>query len=477
MEFNSWQFILFLAVVMVFYHLTPTRGAKNTLLLFASYAFYAAWDWRFGTLILLSTVTDFFVGKRIYLSSSESTRRWWLVFSLVVNLSVLGFFKYFNFFMGSFLGTLHSLGLQVEPAYFNIILPIGISFYTFQTLSYTIDIYRRQLKPTSSFVNFALFVALFPQLIAGPIERARNILPQLQVDNIISKRHLWMGLQLIFWGLFKKVYVADNVALIVDQLFDSSAELSFGLAYLAVLGFAVQIYADFSAYSDIARGCAKIFGIDLMQNFRNPYLACSPQDFWRRWHISLSTWLRDYLYVPLGGNRGGQLFSYRNLLLTMILGGLWHGAAWNFVWWGIYHGALLAMHRYSASIFRIEVPRVLSIPIMFHLTLFGWLLFRCTRTVFVDGVPDDQSFEQIGEFLGAWSRGVGFDADLLTVAMQLALFAVPLFAFELLNAKHRLWHPLYFGSRVRSILISALLLFLIVRYGVQNADSFIYFQF
>ncbi len=476
-EFNSWLYLFFLVVVATSYYFLNRRHSKNILLLVASYGFYAAWDWRFCSLILLSTVADFFVGQRIHASENEVIRRRFLVFSLTLNLGLLAVFKYFNFFSSSFQATLHTLGIPLDPFYANIILPIGISFYTFQTLSYTIDIYRRQLEPTKSFSSFALFVAFFPQLIAGPIERARNILPQLAANHEITKSHLWIGLQLILWGLFKKVFIADNIAIVVDNLFEQSAVLTFDLAYLAVLAFAIQIYADFSAYSDIARGSAKIFGIDLMQNFRNPYIATSPQDFWRRWHISLSTWLRDYLYIPLGGNRGGALLSYRNLFVTMVLGGLWHGAAWNYVLWGFYQGSLLAVHRWLTSVFRIRIPRILAMVIMFHFTLFGWMLFRSTRTVVVGGVPMDQSFSQIAEFISAWSRGLDLEADFWSAFAKIMLFGAPLFLFELLNSKHRLWHPLYFRSRPVSIVICALMLFLVVRYGVQNANSFIYFQF
>jgi alginate O-acetyltransferase complex protein AlgI len=477
MEFNSWQFVLFFMAVVAIYRVTPSRLQKNIVLLITSYAFYSAWDWRFCGLILVSTLVDFLVGKKIHASASQANRKRWLFLSLSVNLGILGFFKYFNFFVGSFVSVLHDIGLNADATYFNIILPIGISFYTFQTMSYTIDIYRNKLKPTSSLIDFAVFVAFFPQLIAGPIERAANILPQLKADHVVSKRHLWIGLQLILWGLFKKVYVADNVAIIVDRLFDDSANLPIGLVYLASFGFAVQIYADFSAYSDIARGCAKVFGIDLMRNFRNPYIASNPQDFWGRWHISLSTWLRDYLYIPLGGNRRTEFFTYRNLILTMVLGGLWHGAAWNYVLWGIYHGSILVLYRYVKNTFSFQIPRLFSILIMFHFTLFGWLLFRSTRTVIVDGARVDESFMQIGELLGAWTRGFMFDGVFMSTAYQLLLFSVPLFLPEILNARHRLWHPLYFGSRMRSICVVSLMLFLVVRYGVQNANSFIYFQF
>ncbi|MCH9694269.1 MAG: MBOAT family protein [Gammaproteobacteria bacterium] len=477
MEFNSWRFVVFLVAVVAVYGLVRSRQQKNIVLLVSSYLFYSAWDWRFCSLIILSTVSDFLIARRIYFSESSASRRRWLALSICINLGVLGFFKYFNFFANNVVGFFAALGLNVDVVYLNIILPIGISFYTFQTMSYTIDVYRGKLKPTDSFVNFAVFVSFFPQLIAGPIERAKNILPQLAAEHGLTVRQVLIGTQLICWGLFKKVYVADNVAFIVDELFGNSAELSFGLAYLAVLGFAVQIYADFSAYSDIARGCAKIFGIDLMQNFRNPYIATSPQDFWRRWHISLSTWLRDYLYIPLGGNRGRKYVAYRNLLVTMILGGLWHGAAWNFVFWGIYHGSILGIHRFLSAHIKLSIPKWISVFTMFQFTLFGWLLFRCTRVVFVDGVPEDQSFTQIGEFFGAWSRGIGFDSSFLDMAGRLLFFSVPLFAFEALNFRNRLWFPLQFGSRLLSVSVVALMLFLVVRYGVQDASSFIYFQF
>jgi D-alanyl-lipoteichoic acid acyltransferase DltB (MBOAT superfamily) len=477
MEFNSWRFLIFLAVVILVYSATRSRRQQNLTLLLSSYVFYAAWDWRFCSLILLSTVSDYFIARRMHALGQSPSRRRWLILSICINLSVLGFFKYFNFFVASFAGLLSSAGIHTDIFYLNIILPIGISFYTFQTMSYTIDVYRGKLDPSRSFVNFAVFVAFFPQLIAGPIERARNILPQLVKDHAITKVHFLIGTQLIAWGLFKKVFVADNVSIIVDDLFGDSASLTFGLSYLAVLGFAVQIYADFSAYSDIARGCAKIFGIDLMQNFRNPYVATSPQDFWRRWHISLSTWLRDYLYIPLGGNRGGRSSAYRNLLITMILGGLWHGAAWNFVIWGVYHGSILAIHRYLTRQFKIVIPKIVAIFLMFQFTLFGWLLFRCTRVAIIDGMPVDQSFQQLGEMMGSLGRGLGIDAIFLATAGQLVFFGLPLFIFEAMNSRHRLWFPLDFGSRARSIVVIALMLFLVVRYGVQDANSFIYFQF
>ena len=268
-----------------------------------------------------------------------------LMVSLVTQLGLLGVFKYFNFFADSLSAALHGIGIQASELHLNIVLPVGVSFYTFQSLSYTIDIYRRQLKPTDRFFDFALFVAYFPQLQAGPIERARHLLPQLANPRRPTFDQISRGLYLIVLGFFKKIAIADGVAPIADQVFGSSGRVSWIDVVVGTVLFAVQIYCDFSGYTDIARGISKLFGIDLMVNFNQPYFATNPQDFWRRWHISLSTWLRDYLYVPLGGNHGNLLFVCRNLMITMLLGGLWHGAAWNFVLWGFYQGSMLCAYR------------------------------------------------------------------------------------------------------------------------------------
>ncbi len=311
--------------------------------------------------------------------------------SIAANLSILGFFKYFDFFADSFARLLSTFGMEADWPTLNIVLPVGISFYTFQTLSYTIDVYRRKLDPTKSFLDFALFVAFFPQLVAGPIVRASHLLPQILRPRRITSPEIDAGLFLILWGYFKKVVIADNVGLIANQVFGDYGQYQGIDIVIGTLAFAVQIYCDFSGYTDIARGLCKLMGFDLMLNFRLPYLADSPSDFWQRWHISLSSWLRDYLYIPLGGNRHGELATYRNLMITMLLGGLWHGAAWTFVIWGAYHGVLLCVYRAASDcrhIFAVQDSysrgnstvqssiRALRISIMFGFTLLGWLIFR-----------------------------------------------------------------------------------------------------
>lgn len=346
MLFNTWTFLVFALVVYGLYYVLPFRG-QNRMLLVASYVFYGAWDWRFLSLIVLSSLIDYVAAQRIAAAASPSPRKRWLLLSCVANLGLLGVFKYFGFFAQSFADLGALVGWQVDAVTLDIVLPVGISFYTFQTMSYTIDVYRGTLRPVRSFEDFALFVAYFPQLVAGPIERASHLLPQLTKPRTIRREQVYEGAWLIAWGLFKKAVIADNVAPRIDEVFLLGNDWASGGACLvAIYGFAIQIYCDFSGYSDVARGLGKLQGVDIMRNFQIPYVATNPSEFWRRWHISLSTWLRDYLYVPLGGNRGGPLRTYRNLLLTMILGGLWHGAAWTFVLWGVYQGGLLALHRF-----------------------------------------------------------------------------------------------------------------------------------
>ena len=316
---------------------------------------------------------------------------WCLIVSLVTQLGLLGVFKYFNFFADSLATALNNLGIEGHQLHLNIVLPVGVSFYTFQSLSYTIDIYRRQFKPTDRFFDFALFVAYFPQLQAGPIERARQLIPQLSRPRLLNIEQSSRGMYLIILGFFKKIAIADGVAPIVDQVFGSTGRVSWIDVIVGAVLFAVQIYCDFSGYTDIARGLSKLLGIDLVVNFNQPYFATNPQDFWRRWHVSLSTWLRDYLYVPLGGNRGGLLFVCRNLMITMLLGGLWHGAAWNFVLWGFYQGALLCAYRVWIEVglkgrlaqralpfpaLQREPLHLVSHVVFFLFVCYGWLIFR-----------------------------------------------------------------------------------------------------
>jgi len=379
--FNSITFFIFFSIVLILYFLLPHRW-QNRMLLVASYFFYGWWDWRFLSLIFVSTATDYLCGIQIHQKPNKAEKKKYLLISIITNLSLLGFFKYWNFFTDSFVVLLSQIGVQPSFPTLNIVLPVGISFYTFQTLTYSIDIYRGELEPTYEIIDFALFVAFFPQLVAGPIERAKRLLPQIKNSREFKKEQFLRGLHLIFWGLFKKVFLADNLGLIVDQVYGNPQ--STGIEYIiGSWAFAFQIYGDFSGYSDIARGSSKCMGFELMHNFRQPYFAVNPSDIWLRWHISFSSWLRDYLYIPLGGNRKGVWKTYRNLLLTMSLGGLWHGAGWNFILWGVYHGALLCLQRlYQSS----KIKATTAIPslgahllkafIVFQLFCIGLVIFR-----------------------------------------------------------------------------------------------------
>jgi alginate O-acetyltransferase complex protein AlgI len=403
----------------------------------------------------------------------ENRRRYSMFLSIVMNLAILGFFKYFNFFIDSLVTALNTAGIAAAPSHFDIVLPVGISFYTFQSMSYAIDIYRRELKPAEKFLDFALFVSFFPQLVAGPIERAQHLLPQILTPRKITFEMTSRGLFLIMFGLFKKIAIADGVAQTVDQIFNSTGQLSWLDVVAGTMLFAVQIYCDFSGYSDIARGTAKLFGIDIMVNFRLPYFARSPKDFWNRWHISLSTWLRDYLYIPLGGGRGNITFICRNLLLTMLLGGLWHGAAWNFVLWGAYHGVALSIHRVmmaknrsveTIDSFAIAVAKTLGFGMF---TLYGWLLFRA------------HSFGQITDFthiLFTGKGGLNLTASFPPLSAALGLIVLVIWEMsQFKNGGSGRFYQRY--PAVLNGLIIATMIFLTVM-GMSNAPAqFIYFQF
>ena len=343
MLFNSYEYALFLIVVLVAYHLLLKRRLQNVVLLLASYWFYAAWDARFLSLIWISTIVDYTVGLRIQASRDAGRAqrgRYWLGLSLATNLGLLGFFKYYGFFIDSAVDFLQGFGFSASPSTLSVILPVGISFYTFQTLSYTFDVWRGSLAPTRNALDFALFVAFFPQLVAGPIERASRLLPQIQRDRSVASADVSTGIYLILTGLVRKVVIADTAGLIADKYFADPASHGGLELVVGILLYTLQIYGDFAGYSNIARGSARLLGFELMRNFRHPYFSASVTEFWQRWHISLSTWLRDYLYIPLGGNRRGVRRTYVNLLATMLLGGLWHGASWNFVIWGGLQGSI-----------------------------------------------------------------------------------------------------------------------------------------
>jgi len=336
MLFNSIDFAVFLPIVFVLYWFVANKDLKlqNFLILAVSYIFYGWWDWRFLSLILFSTIVDYFVGHYLHKQEGANKRKLLLWTSIFVNLGFLGFFKYYNFFLDNFVQAFSFFGNTLNTNSLNIILPVGISFYTFQTLSYSIDIYRKKLKPTNDFVAFAAFVSFFPQLVAGPIERATNLLPQFKKQRHFDYINAVNGLKQILWGLFKKVVIADNCAVFVNIIFESPDDFSGSTLLLGAVFFAFQIYGDFSGYSDIAIGTSKLFGFKLMQNFAFPYFSRDIAEFWRRWHISLSTWFRDYLYIPLGGSRGSTLKQIRNVFIIFLVSGFWHGANWTFILWG-----------------------------------------------------------------------------------------------------------------------------------------------
>jgi len=395
-----WFFAVVCALVLANHRLWRSVKVQNVLLLIASYYFYAQWDWRFLSLIIISTLVDYVAGMKMI--SDASHRKRWLLFSLCTNLGILGFFKYFDFFVTEAQGGLQALGLDVNVSTLNIILPVGISFYTFQTLTYTIDIYRGQLKPTRNLLAFAAYVAFFPQLVAGPIERAANLLPQFEKSWVFDETRIIQGLRLILFGLVLKVCVADKLAPLVDQIFAAPESYNGGVLALGAVYFAFQIYGDFCGYSTIAIGLAKLLGFELMTNFRTPYFATSIQDFWRRWHISLSSFFRDYVYIPLGGSRTATLKKNRNLFVTFTVSGLWHGANWTFILWGMYHGMLLIAQNHLSKIGVPNIPKWLAnliyMCLTFVLVCIGWIIFRAPSIgeaytyilrVFTDlGVPD-----------------------------------------------------------------------------------------
>ncbi|WP_418509506.1 MBOAT family O-acyltransferase [Corallibacter sp.] len=384
MLFNSLDFAWFLPVVFILYWFVCNKSLKiqNALLVVVSYVFYGWWDWRFLTLIFFSTVVDFVVAKQLLKETHSKKRKRLLAVSLVCNLGLLGVFKYYNFFVSSWIDAWQLLGVSMAPATLNVILPVGISFYTFQTLSYTIDVYKKRLKPTSQFVEFAAFVAFFPQLVAGPIERASRLLPQFQRTRKFDYTFAISGFYLIIWGLFKKMVIADNCAFFVNQIFEDPGRYTAMELLMGSVLFAFQIYGDFSGYSDIAIGVARLFGFSLMTNFTFPYFSRNIAEFWRRWHISLSTWFRDYLYIPLGGSRGNIWKQLRNVFVVFLVSGFWHGANWTFVVWGGIHALLFlpllifkANKTYTNQI-KLSVKQLPNILVTFVLVCMAWVFFR-----------------------------------------------------------------------------------------------------
>ena len=391
MLFNSIEFLLFLPIVFVLYWFVFNKNIKhqNLLILVSSYFFYGWWDYRFLSLIILSTIVDYVIGLNISNQSSKNNQKILLWCSVLFNLGVLGFFKYYNFFIESWIDLFSSIGYEINSVWtLNIILPVGISFYTFQTMSYTIDIFKGKLNPTKDFVSFAAFVSFFPQLVAGPIERATNLLPQILNKREFKYEQGVQGLKLIFWGLFKKVVIADTLAPVVNDIFENYQDFGGVTLWLGAIYFAFQIYCDFSGYSDIAIGTSKLFGFEVMSNFKFPYFSRNIGEFWRRWHISLSTWFRDYLYIPLGGSKKGKRISLINIFIIFLVSGFWHGANWTFIVWGLFHSILFipsfvfkTNRKYVSSViaensFMPSLKEFVQVGTTFILVTIGWVFFR-----------------------------------------------------------------------------------------------------
>lgn len=474
MLFNTIEFAIFFVIVYSIYR-TLNHKPQNRFLLFSSYFFYGCWDWRFLGLIFISTVVDYVCGLKIYKENNANTRKNYLILSICTNLGILGFFKYFNFFTDNLESLVNLFGINLDLITLNIILPVGISFYTFQTMTYTIDIYRRQIKPTYDFLDFALFVSYFPQLVAGPIERAKSLLPQIVNKRNVTSGQIREGFTLILWGLFKKVFIADNLAKIVDAVFLKTGLFSGGEALLGVYAFAFQIYGDFSGYSDIARGTSKLMGIDLMVNFKLPYFVTNPRDFWKNWHISLSTWLRDYLYIPLGGNRFGNFELFRNLFLTMLLGGLWHGADWIFLIWGLYQGSILILYRLvEPFVKRIKINNsivrsfstALNIVFMFNITCIGWLIFR------------SKSVDQILNLLNNIIFNFSFNSLLEKHYLMEIIFYTWLLLFtQIIQLRYNNPIVIHKLPPIIRYAMYILIFYMIALWGDFGSNPFIYFRF
>lgn len=552
MSFTSWQYPLFLLGVVLLYWRLPLRG-RMTLLLAASYVFYGVWDVRFLALLLTSTCIDYYCGRAIvgerapvkqvfgvallpllwlggcavftdksgavqtwilstaaafpllftalyealWRKPAAAQRRAFLLLSILTNLAVLGFFKYFNFFGGSLLSLAGQLGFAPGWTLPTIILPVAISFYTFQSIAYSVDIYRGKAQPARDLLTFAAYLSFFPQLVAGPIERPNDLLPQFTKAAEFNWEHIHRGLRLLLIGLFKKIFVADNCALLANHVFNGQAELNAPWALLGVVAFAFQIYGDFSGYTDLARGSARLLGIHLNSNFRFPYAARGPSDFWTRWHITLSAWFRDYVYIPLGGNRAGTARTLGNLWIAMLLAGLWHGASWIFVLWGAYHAALLTLYRLVPWLRRLEQPAeparaALGVPpsggsattepakagtpngtpnggwpaiaVMFAFTLVGWAIFRAPNLTV------------LGNWFAAFANWLPVADAWLKPAAWLALHAVPLLLLQWVTRHARDEVELSEWPWPARGLAFALL-FLAVASSAVSEQEFIYFQF
>ncbi|QAU33434.1 MBOAT family protein [Janthinobacterium sp. 17J80-10] len=487
MLFYELKFIIPFAFILLLYTQLQ-RKAQNYLILFAGYLFYGMWDWRFLSLLLITTALDYSAGYLIDLCKPGSNKRkLYLALSMAVNLGMLSYYKYMNFFAES-LAHLLNVPIPANSFVANVILPAGISFYTFQSMSYVIDVYRGHIRAERNFVDFAAFVSYFPHLVAGPIQRADVLLAQITRDRELTLPGFFLGCRLFMFGLFKKLVVGDNVAKLVDPVFSNPQSFDSITLLVAAYAFSIQIYCDFSGYTDMARGVSKMMGINLTLNFNYPYFATSIRDFWTRWHISLSTWFRDYLYIPLGGNREGETRAIFNLFVTFLLSGLWHGAGWTYILWGAYHGTLVAIEHYCAKRrlgrWAQNMPVLLKMVITFHLVVFGWILFRVTSLaqfgMYLNGLFTWKTdWLQMLMQSKTWFDVFGVIASLAmgAITIKFLIYYLPLLGLDLLEwrAKGEVWEK----SRGRVIqgVVYGILLFLIFMFGVSNAKQFIYFQF
>lgn len=486
MLFNSIEFALFLPIVFALYWfvLPKNNTARNILLISAGYVFYGWWDWRFLLLLIFTSFVDFFVGQAIHKAQSSFKKKLFLATSLTINLGLLCFFKYFNFFIDSFHMAFSSIGIDMHLPVLKVLLPVGISFYTFQSLSYALDIYKEKMKPSGNIFQFFAFISFFPQLVAGPIERARTLLPQFADLHIFDYAKASDGMRRILWGLFKKVVVADTCAGYADQIFNSSQNLHGSILFLGAVLFAFQIYGDFSGYSDIALGLASLFGFTLMKNFNYPYFSRNIAEFWQRWHISLSSWFRDYLYIPLGGSRHGLFKHIRNVIIVFTVSGFWHGANWTYVFWGLINGLLfvpLVLANKNAPKGVIAENRILpglkeltGMIVTFILVCFAWIFFRAENMsqvlLIFKNMATGITLNPISE-----ARMIGLGAKPIASAFVLIFI---LYFIEWVHRKKDFaldivhWKPiLRWGTYITMIIV------VLVYFNLNTGRSFIYFQF
>ena len=478
MLFNSLNFALFLPIVFFLYWFVVNKKLRyqNLLLLISSYFFYACWDWRFLFLLIFSTLLDYYTGIKMSDAKDKQVKKFWFWLSVSINLGFLAAFKYYNFFATSFADAISNIGLSVSPWTLKVILPVGISFYTFHGLSYVIDIYNSKIKAEKNFIDYSVFVSFFPLLVAGPIERATHLLPQIQKKRLFNYANAIDGLRQILWGLFKKVIIADQCAEYANAIFNNAGNYSGSTLFLGALFFTFQIYGDFSGYSDIALGTARLFGIDLLRNFAFPYFSRDIAEFWRRWHISLSTWFRDYLYIPLGGSKGGTWMKVRNTFVIFLVSGFWHGANWTFIIWGflnalyIMPSIIFNTHRNNLDTvaqgkYLPSIKEVISMGVTFFLTVFAWIFFRA---------------ENLGHAL-SYIKGI-FSKSLLTVPQKipasvlLFILIFMLIEWQGRDKKYAIEHLGFKWPRIMRWTFYYTLIILIISYSGKEQE-FIYFQF